>query len=101
MIRFKSECHYCGDVKEFARQKDMERYLCQCNKKPLLTIELQDENSAPVVYYKGKRLKYLDQVALEWGTARVHGVSNLDYEITRHVKGFKKESIKLRTRYDE
>lgn len=69
--------------------------------KPLLTIELQDENSAPIVYYKGERKKYLESVSLDWETARDHGISNLDYEVTRHVKGFKKEIIGLVTEYDE
>lgn len=69
MIVYKSECNYCGSVKEFASRERMEQYSCSCNKdKPLLVIELQDESSVPKVIYKGEEIKHKQNVFFDWDT---------------------------------
>lgn len=55
--------------------------------RPLLTIELQDETSAPKVFYKGKEVKYKQNVFFDWDTSDAYGLGGLSYAIEHYEKG--------------
>lgn len=89
MVRYIHECHCCGFGKEFASKKDMEQYRCQCNKQPLLTIELQDEISVPKVLYKGEEITNKVNVLFDWDTSNGLSPSGLTYAIEHIETGSK------------
>lgn len=94
MIVYKSECNYCGIVKEFASREDVERYSCSCDKvKPLLVIELQDESSVPKVLYKGEEIKLKQNVFFDWDTSGACSPGGLTYAFEHGELGNKQLAI--------
>lgn len=62
-------CPRCGGpvfVKPYESMKDKKE-------SPLLKIELDDINSVPTVYYKGKVIKWKVRVSFDWETQREGG----------------------------
>lgn len=53
---------------------------------PLLTIELQDETSAPKVFYKGEEVKLKQEVEFHWETD-TDEYGGLSYAIEHAVEG--------------
>lgn len=54
---------------------------------PLLTIELQDEASAPTVFYKGKEIRYKLNVCFEWESKTDTDAGGLAYDIEHYEVG--------------
>lgn len=53
----------------------------------LLTIELQDESSAPEVFYKGKEIKHKSNVCFDWETKTDTDAGGLAYDIEHYEVG--------------
>lgn len=89
MVIYRVECSTCGDVRDFAKEKNADVYKCNC-KQPLLTIELEDETSVPKVFYKGKELTAKTSINFEWITKGVHpGIGGLDFKVAHYDKDIK------------
>ncbi|PWA08647.1 hypothetical protein DCC39_14510 [Pueribacillus theae] len=63
-----------------------EKYL---KPKPLLTIELQDENSVPKVFYKGEEVKSKKNILFDWETSTADDGGGLTYIIEHQETGNK------------
>lgn len=54
-------------------------------KKPLLTIELEDMNSTPIVKYKGEELLYKKHVKFDWEQKTDKSFGGVEFDIKHHV----------------
>jgi len=80
------KCGFCGDEKVFMHEEEAINYKCDC-KRPLLTIELEDETSVPKVIYKGEELTSKKKVKFEWETQREHaGTGGVNFWIEHFDK---------------
>lgn len=69
--------------------------ICECckNEQPLLTIELQDESSVPVVFYKGEEIKLKVNVLFEWDTADAYDEGGLTYSFEHYERDREKITV--------
>lgn len=56
------------------------------NKMPLLTFELQDMNSVPIVKYKGEEIKLKTHVAFDWKGRTEESYGGAEFEIEHHLR---------------
>jgi len=63
------------------------------NRKPLLTIELQDESSVPVVTYKGEKIMLKKNIQFDWETGTDTDMGGLEYVIEYHETGNEKPTV--------
>lgn len=96
------KCFGCGNIKQSISSN--ERIICNdCgyeavdvnkieeirkrNSPPLLTIELQDESSVPKVIYKGREIKWKQNVFFDWDTSDERSPGGLSYAIEHQETG--------------
>lgn len=63
------------------------------NRKPLLTIELEDMNSVPVVKYKGEELGHKTYVKFDWERKTDKSFGGVEFDIEHHVSKAKQNEI--------
>ena len=86
MYRYIHECDDCKVCTEFSSKHYRDNYKCPCkDKKPLLTIELQDETSVPKVFYKGEEITNKVNVSFDWDTSDARNPHGLTYAI-EHIE---------------
>lgn len=80
---YQYECDDCGIGKEFASEEQCAKYSCPCggNKKPLITIELEDMDSIPKVSFDGKDITGRCRVTFKWITRNGDGIGGAMFEI--------------------
>ncbi|MFD1416814.1 hypothetical protein [Oceanobacillus jeddahense] len=60
---------------------------------PLLTIELEDMNSVPVVKYKGEELGHKTYVKFDWEQKTDKSFGGVEFDIEHHVSKAKQNEI--------
>ncbi|WP_339179239.1 hypothetical protein [Oceanobacillus sp. FSL W7-1293] len=63
------------------------------NPVPLLTIELEDMNSVPVVKYKGEELVHKTHVKFDWEQKTDKSFGGVEFDIEHHVSEAKQNKI--------